>query len=606
MDPFHGSWDGETKIVVGIDIGTTHTCVSFILLHNGCRPDIYRITKWPGQEAADQQSKVPTVVWYNTDKKAVAFGAEALSSEAEVRAEENGWFLAKRFKLHLYPHEMTSKHGIEPDPLPPGVSLLQVYSDFLGYIFKHTKSYFEDRVLDGATMWDRYSQKIELSMAHPNGWGNQAHMLLRSAVVAAGFARKATAKKIRFTTEPDALASFFIHRLNLWSAVQVGLNLIVYHSDNAETQINSYTIASIRPAPMLRELDHSTYFQGVGTGMSLASEALKGYIQTTLEEAGIDREDIESYTSRGIKDFENVRRSFSGDDTDSPGRDLAIQLGWASFNRPASGIHRGHMSIPTAKVKSFFEPCVDEIKTTIGPRIKDTHVSFVFSTGEITDVPYLRQAFEQHCNPQGCLALFPISGYSNPSISDGVIVRYLINSANERRVRMSFGFETSVQFDYNVSEHRGRLVTLAPSGLKIIRGKWDEIACEHIPLEKGVTVTKPISLTFPSSRPEPDEFELRLYSYSGEGAPSWMRDKQGRLLSGFREWVVIAVDLTKLSDAVESRVGAYGITSWYLGFDICLQLSDVGLSAHIQWKQEGKIQTAPAKIIAPYRLYQAL
>lgn len=88
--PFHGVWEGESKIVVGIDVGTTQSGVAFAFLQRGrclivklylrftqttarldAEQTIHRVTRWPGQEAQNLQSKVPTLVWYDHDKKAL-------------------------------------------------------------------------------------------------------------------------------------------------------------------------------------------------------------------------------------------------------------------------------------------------------------------------------------------------------------------------------------------------------------------------------------------------------------------------------------------------------------------------------------------------------
>ncbi|CAE6368533.1 unnamed protein product [Rhizoctonia solani] len=138
--PFRGPWEGDTKIVIGIDIGTTQSSVAFAFLKNGASQVIHRVTRWPGQEAHNQQGKIPTLVWYDTSKKAVSFGAEAQLYTTEEQAEDNGWILAKYFKLHLHPSDMQTKHELKLDPLPPGVSLRQIYSDFLGYLLEHTRN----------------------------------------------------------------------------------------------------------------------------------------------------------------------------------------------------------------------------------------------------------------------------------------------------------------------------------------------------------------------------------------------------------------------------------------------------------------------------------
>lgn len=83
--PLRGPWEGENKIVIGIDIGTTQSGVAFTYLQNGKGGEeqapnqrthlsttgasqiIHRVTRWPGQEAHNQQGKIPTVVWYDTN-----------------------------------------------------------------------------------------------------------------------------------------------------------------------------------------------------------------------------------------------------------------------------------------------------------------------------------------------------------------------------------------------------------------------------------------------------------------------------------------------------------------------------------------------------------
>ncbi|CAE6372167.1 unnamed protein product, partial [Rhizoctonia solani] len=220
-----GPWEGETKISIAIDIGTTYSGVAFTFLQKGSSPVIHRVTRWPGQEAHQQQSKIPTLIWYDTTQKAVAFGAEAQLDEIKEQVEDNEWFLAKHFKLHLHPDNLKAKHDLKLDALPPGVNLEQIYSDFLRYLLKHTKAYFEDRVLDGKKIWEKYSDKMEVVLAHPNGWYCREQSFLRSAAVVAGLAGEDTASsRIRFVTEAEAAVHFCIHNANMKNVLKTGTN----------------------------------------------------------------------------------------------------------------------------------------------------------------------------------------------------------------------------------------------------------------------------------------------------------------------------------------------------------------------------------------------
>jgi len=108
-------WTGKHKIILGFDVGTTFSGVSYAYLFPNGSQTVSRVSGWPGQEAHKGESKVPTLVWYDRDKKATAFGAEALSAEIEDEAEEKGWTLAKHFKLHLHPQTMKEKYSLTID-----------------------------------------------------------------------------------------------------------------------------------------------------------------------------------------------------------------------------------------------------------------------------------------------------------------------------------------------------------------------------------------------------------------------------------------------------------------------------------------------------------
>jgi hypothetical protein len=106
--------------------------------------------------------------------------------------------------------------------LPPGVSLAQIYSDFFGYLLRHTQMYLEDRLVDGRSIWQRYRSTMQFVITHPNGWGIREQTFLRAAAVNAGFVTTATAPaNIRFVTEAEASIYFCIYHTNLGSRIQV-------------------------------------------------------------------------------------------------------------------------------------------------------------------------------------------------------------------------------------------------------------------------------------------------------------------------------------------------------------------------------------------------
>ncbi|KDN38882.1 hypothetical protein RSAG8_09163, partial [Rhizoctonia solani AG-8 WAC10335] len=104
-------WKGEPKLILGIDLGTTHSAVSFLYLLQGDPQVVRRVSKWPGQDAHKDHSKIPTLIYYDKNNEPQCFGAEAVTLDARDRAEDEGWSLAKYFKLHLHPQSMRT-HAI--------------------------------------------------------------------------------------------------------------------------------------------------------------------------------------------------------------------------------------------------------------------------------------------------------------------------------------------------------------------------------------------------------------------------------------------------------------------------------------------------------------
>lgn len=105
--------------------------------------------------------------------------------------------------------------------LPYDVTLEQVYSDFIAYLSKNTRSFFEKKVLGGKAIWERLFPTMEIIIAHPNGWGTPEQGFLRKAARRAGMASKDN--QIKFVTEAEASVHFCLSTpsLNQASSIEV-------------------------------------------------------------------------------------------------------------------------------------------------------------------------------------------------------------------------------------------------------------------------------------------------------------------------------------------------------------------------------------------------
>ncbi|KAF8593069.1 hypothetical protein BDV93DRAFT_590260, partial [Ceratobasidium sp. AG-I] len=213
-------WKGPPTLILGVDIGTTYSGVTFLYLNEGVKPSqkIQRVTEWPGQKGK-AEAKVPTLVWYDRNQKAVKLGAEAYKLK-EPKGEADELKLAKHFKHHLHPSTMVADIKVKKYPLPYGVELEQVYIDFMKYLLENTKSFFEKKVIGGRTLWGKLFPTIQVVLAHPNGWETPERGFLRRAARRAGMAPSDS--QITFVTEAEASVHFCLSRPTLDIASSIG------------------------------------------------------------------------------------------------------------------------------------------------------------------------------------------------------------------------------------------------------------------------------------------------------------------------------------------------------------------------------------------------
>ncbi|CAE6454000.1 unnamed protein product [Rhizoctonia solani] len=587
---FQGTWEGANKIVVGIDVGTTQSGVAFAFLEKGQEQAIQRVTHWPGQEAQSLASKIPTLVWYNTDKEAVSFGAEALSPQAEDEAEDNEWQLARHFKLHLHPGSMRSEHGLALDPLPSGVSLLRVYSDFLGYLIRHTQTFFEDRIIDGRLIWQKYRSNMQFIIAHPNGWGIREQAFLRTAATNAGLVTNATAATcIRFVTEAEASVHFCIYHTNIGSRLKPGTKFAVCDAGGSTVDTTVYSVISTRVPIELEEAHASACVQAGGIFINAVADE---YVQRILTGADLPTDDVADYSKRGIQDFEkNLKRQFAGS-----AETKTVEVAGTRVNYPTIGIRRGHMSLPGPRIQKFFDICVDQIKKSVDQQIQGLDVSHILLVGGFGDSPYLRRVFKERYEPQGCQITLTNDSTSK-AVADGAIIWSTTSTVSGRAPRSSFGIETSMRYNSGNVDHQGRDIITCPSGNQKVSGIWSQIAAKGVTIDARAVARESFSQAFNTANPDLSSFEISLISFSNNGEPMWARDKRGVLANGFQNCCTISADLANMSGALEPRIGIHGNKYWRLYFEVCIRFGGTELEAYLEWEERGTTRTGDVTIV---------
>lgn len=97
-------------------------------------------------------------------------------------------------------------NGMRLSPLPRGKSPVQVFGDYLGYLYNCTRSFISDTHANGTALWNSVESDIQFVLSHPNGWEGPQQTRMRKAAVYGKLVPDTDAgrARIRFVTEGEA------------------------------------------------------------------------------------------------------------------------------------------------------------------------------------------------------------------------------------------------------------------------------------------------------------------------------------------------------------------------------------------------------------------
>lgn len=226
----------KTKLIVGIDYGTTYSGLSFAYSNATDFKDIFPWTKYPGSSShgAEHCVKAPTQVAFadeNPELEENAWGYQ-------VEAGYDSLFSVLRFEHYLTHnhHRMrtcawtkllldkSSLASVHDDPdlylsqgmdilhLPKGRSAKDVATEYL----KGMKRMFDTAVKEHLGAQNIDHLPIDFWLTVPASWSEKAKMLTKSAATDAGFATRPI-DRIMLISEPEAAAQLALksslHRL---------------------------------------------------------------------------------------------------------------------------------------------------------------------------------------------------------------------------------------------------------------------------------------------------------------------------------------------------------------------------------------------------------
>jgi len=95
--------------------------------------------------------------------------------------------------------------------LPEDKSIVDLFADFISYLFDSTVAHIKEAEPTGAVLWRNFGPTIEIVLTHPNGWEGHQQELMRKAVVqAAIFDEEDARNRVSFVTEGEASFNYCV------------------------------------------------------------------------------------------------------------------------------------------------------------------------------------------------------------------------------------------------------------------------------------------------------------------------------------------------------------------------------------------------------------
>ena len=139
-----------------------------------------------------------------------------------------------RFKLHLRPESSVqgSLRRSDLPPLPLGKSVVQVFADFLCYLYKCAKAYITESHPNGESLWNSFEDRIEIVLSHPNGWEGAQQGDMRQATILAGLVPDTPAGhgRVHFVTEGEASLHYCVNSGLAANAIRVSTVMFGFES----------------------------------------------------------------------------------------------------------------------------------------------------------------------------------------------------------------------------------------------------------------------------------------------------------------------------------------------------------------------------------------
>ncbi|KAJ3513955.1 hypothetical protein NMY22_g14893 [Coprinellus aureogranulatus] len=575
--PARKKYRGQSRrLLLAFDIGTTFSGISYSILDPGKVPQILPVTRYPSQEQVGGDSKIPTVLYYDSEGKPAAIGAETLREGIEADAEENGWTRSRWFKLHLRPKPPTSapkpKVKEEPiPPLPPNTTVVQVFADFMKYLHECAKEYISDT--HGEKLWTSLKSDIIYVLTHPNGWGGVQQSQMRKSAVLAGLIPDTTAGKSRvnFVTEGEASLGIFAFQMGLTSWHQEDdrepTGILIVDAGGGTIDLTAY-----------RKLEDNSF-----TEIAVPKCYFHGSAYVTMRARDYFRQHLKRQNTKLVFKRDNEFQH--------------IQFASARENEPKLNIRSGRLKMEGSQIAKFFEPSIKTIVEAVKSQLITAHnpIKTVFLVGGFSASPWLFDKVKAAIEPLGATVSRPDT-HVNKAVSNGAVSFYLDGAVTSRVSRATYGLRCYNDYDSTDPHHvkRGAKIKVHSStGMPVLFGKFDVI----LPKNTTVKATQEFRRPFTAIGNDPEEMGIEscdILAYHGDVEDPenlWIDDDP----DSYEDVCTVEADASTIEPDEESTPA--GEVYYSKDYEIILLFGLAELKAQIAWEEDDVEQRGPAAVV---------
>ncbi|KAF9465189.1 hypothetical protein BDZ94DRAFT_1307339 [Collybia nuda] len=574
--PYKGT---KRRLVLAFDVGTTYSGVSYAVLDPGQVPEIKGVTRFPAQEQSGGDSKIPTVVIYDQNGAVKAIGAEAaeLEDNMEGKIEDNGWTKASWFKLKMAPSAPGNSSTIRSIPwLPAGKTIIDVFSDFLRYLYDCTQSYVQDTHLpNGSALWESVKNDIQYVLSHPNGWEGAQQVQMRHAAVVAGLipdTNKGQAR-IRFVTEGEASLHFCILSGLPTDAIAKGEGIIIIDAGGGTIDLSAY---GRRP-----DVRSNTYQEIAAAechlyGSVFVTQQARIHLQTLLKQSRF-AEDVDHISQCFDK---NTKLRFKNDKEPQ-----YIRFGTSQDKDLNCNIKSGQLRLSGKDVAGFFEPSINCITTAIAQQRKNTSqaISSVFLVGGFAANNWLFSRLRDVLTPLGVNLCRPDS-HLNKAVADGAISFYIDHAVTCRVSKNTYGVVQQIPYNLNDPEHVERLpfAFIDASGETCLPNSFSVLLPKDIQVAENKTFFKTFYHDEKNMEAFKDTIRSDIICYRGESEnPKWNDEE----IDMFTVHGTIIVETSKIKHLIQRMEGIHGQVFYRMKYDIIISFGLTEMSAQFSWSE---------------------